>query len=166
MESFAEVISEVADIVARAQAATAAAVPLLTTGTASPRDLEGLAATSSGIRTQVRALVRQLDQVDAVVWLDVVDGARTIGAWTWQRRSRELLTRAAARLVELERRIGEVLAGRELRIVLVRQGETWQSIAQRELGDWNAWRQLLAANPSVLPGALGPGVSLVIPQAR
>lgn len=83
-----------------------------------------------------------------------------MAAWRW---SRELM----ASLVRLD--AGLALAGEALanvtpltrRRVTVRQGDTLQSVAQRELGDHRRWRELASLN-NLAPGAPTPG-SLWVP---
>lgn len=165
-ESIDQVIADVEELVERFDVAATAAAPLLADERATRRDYQALQATSTGIRADIRSVRAELDPIDAVDLLDAVDGERVIGAWLWQRQTRLGLSRAAAALVELERQVDQVLEGGHQRTVLVRARETWQSIAQRELGDWRAWRQLLAANPAADPAEPTPGTLLVIPEVR
>jgi nucleoid-associated protein YgaU len=164
-ESFGDITDAVEDLVggfARAKAV----LPLIRRGEATRRDLQGLASAATGLRAEAREIRREIDVVDAVDFLDIVDGQRTLATWIWQRELRKSLGRMATGLLTLERQVGEVVSGQHRRTVVVRQGDTWQSIAQRELGDWQAWKALLEANSDVAPGALSPGTVLVVPVKR
>lgn len=164
-ETFREVIDDVDDLAENFGRASAT-VTLIRTGAATRRDFQGLQAAAVGLRGEAREIRRGLDAVDAVDFLAVEDGQRVIQTWTWQREIRRSLTRMTFGLIGLERMVDEVVAGHQRRTVLVRQGDTWQAIAQRELGDWSAWRALLEANSDVSPGSLTPGTTLVIPNKR
>jgi len=48
-------------------------------------------------------------------------------------------------------------------VVIVKSGETLSSIAERTLGDAQAWRRIAQANPGIDPDALRIGQRLTIP---
>lgn len=164
-ETFREVMNDVDTFVSNF-ARLSSVVTLIRTGQATRRDFQGAQAAAVGLREEAREIRRGLDVVDAVDFLAVEDGARVLQAWRWQRDLRQRLTRAAVGLIGLERQVDEVVGGMQRRTIVVRRGDTWQSVAQRELGDWSAWRLLLEANPEIRPSALEPGLVLVIPQRR
>ncbi|HYD02621.1 MAG TPA: hypothetical protein VEB22_15445 [Phycisphaerales bacterium] len=156
-----EAIEEIGEDFTRAHAAIAS---LLETGAQTKRDVQGLRAAVTGLRGEIRGTRKHLDEIEAASYLDVVNGERTIAAWLWERQVRIGLVKAEAGLRELDRKAGEVVAGVDRRTVLVRQGDTWHSLAVRELGDHTAWRRLLEANPTVSPAGLVPGLVLVVPR--
>lgn len=125
--------------------------------------VQGLRAEVAALQVDLRAVRRELDAVDAADFLLVVDGARTIALWDWQRQTRRTLARVASGLLDLQRMAARFAEGDSRKVVIAQDGDTLQTVAARELGDWRAWPDLLAANPGVPIGALPGGTALVIP---
>lgn len=162
----AELIEDTADYATRLGEVAAVVKAAVKGGEATAAQLEAVRATTSGLEVDIRTTLRELDRCDETDWLVVVDGERTLAIWTWRRASRSALLglwRLAHQMAEAARELG---GGTRQRIVVVRDGETWQSIAARELGSWGEWPRLLAANPALSPGALPSGTTLVVPDKR
>jgi nucleoid-associated protein YgaU len=49
------------------------------------------------------------------------------------------------------------------RTYVVRRGDTFWNIAERELGDGQRWRDIAAANPRVQPGSMNVGQEITLP---
>jgi nucleoid-associated protein YgaU len=161
IESPTDVVERAAELTGRFTAATA---ELGTT----PADgqVENLRSVLDGVVTDVRDLVRDLDLVDELDFLLVDEGARTIQVWAWRRTARRALVLFGGQARAAKAIADELTTGQKRRVIVTREGETLQRIAQRELGDWREWPRILAANPTLDPGALSSGVSLVIPEKR
>lgn len=166
IEGLGDVSERLEEITGRFIAAQEGVQSALDTGAPSEGELEALRASLQGVLDDLRSLVRDLDQVDELAFLLVDDGRRTVQAWQWRRRSRRALLQfigLARRALDVAR---ELVGGQHRRVVVSREGDTLQRIAARELGDWQAWPRLLAANPDLEPGTLAPGTSLVVPEKR
>lgn len=131
-----------------------------------PAQVDNIRAVLDGIATDTRALIRDLDGVDELDFALVDDGERTIALWTWRRSTRRALLQFAGGVRAAREVADDLIGGTRQKVIVTRQGETLQRIAQRELGDWRAWPRLLAANPGVEAGELPSGISLVIPTKR
>lgn len=166
LKSFRQVSLAVADLAERYVPVLERAATLLEQERHSRRDVEGLQADAAGARGEVRALRATLDQADAAALLEAPSGPGVLGAWTWQRQVRLGLVQASESLRRSAELATELLEGLERRTVTVRAGDTWQSLAARELGDFRAWRSLVEANPGVSPGDLAPGTILRVPESR
>lgn len=128
--------------------------------------LEAVRGALAGYEVEIRALLRDLDPHDEIAdWLLVEEGARTIAMWRWRRQTRSALVAVWGRVHATAAVAGELRGTRD-RVVVVRDGDTWQSIAQRELGGWREWPRLLEANPGLSAGALTSGTSIVVPNLR
>lgn len=135
-------------------------------GVASVQQLEALRRTLAGVMDNTRALMDDLDALDPVTLITVPDGSRTIDAWIWQRTTRFAILDVHRLARELDGEAAEQIRGANARIVLVREGDTWQTIAARTLGDWTEWPRLVAANPGASVSAPAIGSTLLIPDPR
>lgn len=85
------------------------------------------------------------------------DGARTLAAWRWRLATRHALGVVAGVALDAGRGAELLDVAEAGSSVVVRRGDTLQSIAGRELGDWREWPRILDANPSPEPGTLASG---------
>lgn len=159
METLGEVLERTAEIRARL-----ALLEVPTQPTAA--QLESLEASLEGLEGDVRGLVRDLDRIDELDFAVVADGQRTIGLWRWRRGARGALLALWRRVRAAGDVARELAGGQRRRVIVSREGDTLQTIAARELGDWRDWPRLLAANPTLTPGALASGTTLVVPEKR
>lgn len=149
----------------------AAAVDLiqgdLETDTQTPQQVENLRASMTGILEDYRGIRTDLDNTDTVQLLQTQQNAgRILQMWTWERETRKAVQDFAGGVVETARVARGLNAGSDRSTYTVRAGETLQSIAQAELGDFSAWPRILDANPGLLPGELTSGSVLIIPEKR
>lgn len=166
-------IDDLGDIVERVEAArdrfvhvSAGVTALLSTNRQSHRDVQQLASSVGGVKAEARAIRAEIDVIDAVDYLPVADAYAILGAWQWQRALRRDLLRFELEADKLVRIAGELVSGLDKRTIIVRDGETWQIIAARELGDWKLWTLLWQANPGFSPVAPPSGSVLVVPERR
>lgn len=163
-------LDEVADrydvIADRFALVSAGVADALTSDSQTQAQVQALRADVEGALEELRLLRVDLDGFEATDKLTVTEGSVIIAVWRWQRRVRGALVDVASALHEVARIAADLKGQRQDRIAIVRDGETWQSIAARELGDWNEWPRLLAANPDLAPGALTAGTVLAIPDRR
>lgn len=132
----------------------------------SEEDAISLRAGLEGVRGDARALLRELDATSEEELLLVEDGELLIRLWGWRHDTRSALVDLLAETRVVQDLARDFVAGAKRKVVVSRQGDTLQRIAQRELGDWRAWDRLLLANPGVSPGALPSGTQIVIPDPR
>ena len=141
----------------------ASALAEIVRGTTDPAVLFSLRPRALALLASVDAVRGALDvlDVDAVV----EDGAGLISAALWERESRIMLVdvaRGARRLVAALAALEP--GGYRQRVYAVRSGDTLQSIAAHEMGSWERWTQLLAANRSIDPSdPLMVGTTLIVP---
>lgn len=126
---------------------------------------DALVSTQSAL-TDARGLLDDLATVDETTLIAVEDGANLIRIWTWRREFRRAVLIISFDLTRLLERLLVFLQGVRIRVVFVTEGETLQSIAQRELGSFEAWPQLVAQNPGLSACDLQPGTAIVIPTRR
>lgn len=163
-ESIHDILDGIDALVTRYEAAESVVRAAIESGSSpTVEQVQGLRTELAALQADLRAVRRDLDAVDASTFLLVEDGARTIALWTWQHRTRLVLVQVAAGVLELRRQAARYTEGDSRKVVVAKQGETLQIIAAREMGDWRAWPDLLAANPGVSIGALQGGTVLVIP---
>lgn len=135
-------------------------------GAATARELTYL---DTGLRNAHEDLRSVRASLDALVVEDCMVGEHPADLLEAESQARELRRGSLAleaRLLESRAVTTEMLAGVALRVVYAQDGDTLQSIAGRELGDWRAWPKLLEANPGLVPGALTPGAQIQIPKPR
>lgn len=159
MDTLGEVIDRTAEIRDRLAALEVAPQP-------NAAQLENIEAGLEGLEAEVRDLVRDLDRIDELDFAVVADGQRTIGLWRWRRGVRAALVGLWLRVRAAGDVARELAGGQRRRVIVSREGDTLQTIAARELGDWRDWPRLLAANPTLTPGALASGTTLVVPEKR
>lgn len=134
-------------------------------GSTDPSVLAAARTTALALRSRCATLRLDLDVLDVAGGVD--EGADQISAALWERETRHSLVlvslhsgRAAERLSDLEP------GGYRQRVYVVSAGDTLQSIAQREMGTWEAWPQIVAANGLDPGAALTLGTELIIPIAE
>jgi len=135
-------------------------------GTATPRELTYL---DTGLRNAHEDLRSVRASLDALTVEDSMVGEHPADLLEAESQARELRRGSLAlesRLLESRAVTAEMLAGAALRVVYAQDGDTLQSIAGKELGDWRAWPKLLEANPGLAAGALTPGTQIQIPKPR
>ena len=138
---------------------------VLEAGTYTDRDMKQLVADLAGCATDISDFRDSLDSWRAIDALVYDDGETLIDLWTWERGLRSSLVDAQSSIQEIQELAGELASGKSERVYVVRSGDTWQSIAQVELGDWREWPRLVAAN-SGDPSTLTGGTVLKIPKRR
>lgn len=147
--------------------AQAAIQPDLETNTQTPQQIGNLRATTAQIVIDFRALRSDLDALDSQDLILTQQSAdRLSGIWRWERDTRRDLQDFIGTVVETDRTFAQLDGQSDRGTYTTREGETLQSIAQNELGDFAAWPQILEANPGLLPGLLPSGTTLVIPERR
>lgn len=127
----------------------------------STADTSGLRSEGRRIGTRARELRAELDAMA----LSPAEGSEQLDVCLWDRETRRSLLQVEAAGAALAQSLGEVEpGGYQQRRYIVGQGDTLQSIAQKLLGDWALWTQIVAAN-GLDPGAtLEVGTSLIIPE--
>lgn len=161
-----DVIEDMASIRARTAEVAAVVQSAVRSGAATSAQLEAMRATASGLEADIRTLNRELDRRDELDWLVVVDGERTLSMWLWRRSTRSALLGLWRQVHAIATAARDLGGGVRQKLVVVREGDTWQSIAHRELGGWEEWPRLLAANPTRSAGALVQGATVVVPEKR
>jgi len=141
----------------------AAALAEAARSTADPAALARVRTRAIELRSRCRDVRDDLDALDVLGTVD--EGAELLEAAIWERQTRH-------DLLALERHAGDLAAaigalqpgGYQQRTTQVRAGDTLQVIAKREMGDWRAWPQLVAAN-DIDPGEpLTVGSTLIVPE--
>lgn len=117
------------------------------------------------LRQSCRAVRADLDALDVLT--GVAAGSSLLESAIWERQTRQDLLRIEQQAGALIDALGSLLpGGYRQRRYTVRTGDTLQTIARREMGDWQAWTQIVEAN-RIDPGeALTVGSELVIPEAE
>lgn len=115
------------------------------------------------VESEVADYVVDLTTTDALELAAIVDAANSLALWRWRAAARQSTVRTLRQLRELQSILATFARGVEERLVTVRQGETLQSIAARELGDWREWRRLVERNPGLSPVFIAPGALIVVP---
>lgn len=145
--------------------AAAVALAAVLQGSSDPTVLSAARTTALALRSRCATLRLDLDVLDVAGGVD--EGADQISAALWERETRHGLVlvslhsgQAAERLSDLEP------GGYRQRVYIVSAGDTLQSIAQHEMGTWEAWPQIVAANGLDPGAALAVGTQLIIPIAE
>ncbi len=130
-----------------------AALPAVEPVAPTPAAVEGAAATGGGPSAVRNAIIEM--GVDLSPGLTELLGPATVATPSGRASTPPPIEGAAA-------------STRQVRpeTVTVRTGDTLISISRRALGDGEAWRRLLEANPGVNPRSLRPGMVLQIPVLR
>ncbi len=167
IESIEEVQTRVGVLTDIYTTATAAIQPDLETNTQTAQQLGSLRASMSEAVTGFRSLRKDLDATaTGGLVLTQQSAERLSQVWRWERDTRKDLQNFMGTVVETSQ-VAAGLEGKSDRSTYTtRAGETLQGIAQSELGDFNAWPQILEANPGLLPGVVPSGTTLVIPERR
>ena len=129
-------------------------------------DAENLRAGLDGVISDGRAVLRELDTTAEADLQVVDDGVVVLGLWRWRRSTRSALLGLVGQARAAQDVALTLAAGTPEKVVVSREGDTLQRIAARELGSWEEWPRLLAANPGVAVGELPSGTTLVIPERR
>lgn len=167
IESVTEVQTRVAALAATYSTAVAAIQPDLEANTQTAQQLGSFRATTAQVVESGRLLRRDLDSTDSTALILTQQSAdRLLAIWTWERETRKALQDFLGTVVESAQVAAGVAGKSDRGTYTTREGETLQAIAQAELGDFNAWPQILEANPGLLPGVLASGTILVIPERR
>lgn len=167
IETIGEAQTKVAALTAAYQGAVDAIQPDLETNTQTTQQIGNFRASSAQTVVDFRSLRKDLDATDTQALILTQQSADRLHAvWTWERETRKALQDFLGTVVE-SAEVASGLDGKSDRSTYTtREGETLQSIAQAELGDFSAWPQILEANPGLLPGLLASGTTLVIPERR
>lgn len=150
-------------LTAASSAATAARAAFGAAGTR--RALSNVRSTLSGLRSDILGARDDLDATDITSLVRYQDGEDLIRLWRWERELRRSLVRLDGHMRVLEAVVVNALEARADKVYVVRSGDTLQSIAARELGDWREWTRLAEVN-GLAPGALTSGTHLRIPPRR
>lgn len=158
---------DVASFVAVFTDASAAIAPSLDTGSQTEVEIGTLRAAVAETVGQIRSYRTELDDTASADLLNTVgDASRILAVWSWERDTRQATQDYLVEVLASDK-TAKGLSGRSDRgTYTTRDGETLQSIAQSQLGDWEAWPQILSANPDILPGLIPSGTTLVIPERR
>ena len=137
-------------------AAYALLEPALEQNTQTTQDLEQFRGSMAGLVGEFRAWRRDIDGTDSLsLLLTQQNGARILEIWTWERESRVAVQDFMGTVVEASNTAKGIAGGSDRGTYTTRAGDTLQ-----------AWPRILAANPGLLPGALAPGQTLLIPEKR
>lgn len=166
ISSLKEVVEAVEDMGER----LAAILVLAATDGLTRDQARSIRASFDGIMLDARGLQRELDttQDDDLLVIRTGENAAiaSLRLWDFHRTVRRQLTS----LIGAARRAQETVLlfteGQQRKVVWTRSGDTLQSIALKQLGSWAEWPRLLEANPTLTPGALSPGIPVVIPEPR
>lgn len=131
--------------------------------TVDPAALSKIRTTTINFRARARTIRGNVDALDILATVD--DGADLIRAAIWERDTRRDLVRVEQHSGELADALASLPpGGYRQRTYRVRSGDTLQTIARTEMGDWQAWTQIVAAN-RIDPGEpLTIGAELIIPE--
>jgi len=167
IETADEVVVRVAALGGDYAAAVALIADDLEQDVQTAQQVEQLRASLTAILEDYRDLRRDMDQTDSVDLLQTTQNAsRILQVWIWERETRRGIQDFAGAVVESRGLALQLNTGSDRSTYTVRDGETLQTIAQAELGDFSAWPRILEANPGLLPGALVAGSTLVLPERR
>lgn len=149
--------SRLRQVVARGRVVVAA-------GTTSARDLGLLEAEVGAEVGKLMAYRARLDAWDAPQAPPPGSGAaRLLALWTWERSVRRALVQLAGQARRLQVVARRAAHGQPDRAYLVRAGDTWQSIARTQLGDWRRWAEIVDHNAADAEAPV-PGALLSIPR--
>ncbi len=155
----------VRDILDNVEAAEALMAALVEGGTETARDWQQLISALAGYQTDIRECRAVLDEADVTTALAFQDGAASIRLWQWERGVRRQLVEIELQLFAAVATAAEIIGSFPSRLYAVKSGDTLQTIAARQLGDWQEWRALADVN-NIDPGPLTPGQVLVLPDAN
>ncbi len=133
--------------------------------TGTRRALSNVRSTLSGLRADILSARDDLDATDITDLVRYQDGEDLIRLWQWERGLRRRLVRLDRRLRVAEAVVVNALEARADKVYIVRSGDTLQTIAARQLGDWREWTRLADVN-GLGAGALTAGTQIRIPPRR
>lgn len=113
--------------------------------------------------TTARTLRADLQALDENTLISVIDGGRQLAIWSWRRDTSSSVMQFIAQAQAWKEQVDSLLEGLAVSIVTVKDGDTLQDIAARELGDWREWPRLVEANPGLDAEDLVTGTRIVIP---
>lgn len=167
-------IASIGEVVVRVQgladgyvAAVAVVADDLAQNTQTPQQVANLRASMAGLLGSFRALRKDLDATATAILVQTQNNAaRLLQVWTWERETRKAVQDFATGMVETDRTAQGLNEGSDRATITVREGDTLQAIAARELGDFQAWPKILEMNPGLVPGELQSGTTLILPEKR
>lgn len=154
---------DVTEILDGIEAAEARVRALVESGVSSDRDWLQLASDLTGYSADIRDVRADLDSYDVTDALLYQSGADSIRLWRWERRLRRSLVGLEGRMRRTLEQVVELAEGRPSRLYAVKSGDTLQTIAARQLGDWTRWRELATIN-GLDAGPVTPGIVIVLPD--
>lgn len=167
IESIPEAQGRVSSLSEGYAEAVALILPDLEQNTQTPQQVETLRSSMAATIGGIRSFRTDLDATDSATLVATVQNAgRLLQVWSWERETRRAVLDFTAGVLETSSVAASLNAGSDRSTVTTREGETLQSIAQRELGDYAAWPRILDANPGLLPGQLQSGTTLILPEKR
>lgn len=158
----ADISADAIDLATGASTSINALQSVLQANAATSRDVRNIRASLTGYRADLATLRVTMDVTDVVDTLIVDTADRRIGLWKWERGLRHNLVVLSGNLLEAETVAEQLELGIKRTVYAVRSGDTLQSIAARELGDWREYKRLAEAN-GIPVGTLEVGQVLVIP---
>lgn len=115
------------------------------------------------IATDLNTMLDDLAALDPTALLNIESARNLLAIWTLETTFRSQLMALLFQTSRLESLLTQLVQGVEERLVVVRENETLQSIAARELGDWREWTRIIARNPGLSPVTITSGTTIVIP---
>ena len=165
--TISEAQADVSSFVAVFTEAAAAIRPSLDVGTQTEVELGTFRAAVAETVGRFRVFRTDLDSTASADLLNTTqDAARLLAVWSWERDTRQAAQDFAVSVLAADSTARSLDGQSDRGTYTTRDGETLQSIAQAELGDFQAWTLILAANPDILPGLIPSGTTLVIPERR
>lgn len=156
----------VATVIDGVRTSGGAARNALSTGTYDTRTLRNLGAEMQGYLDDIRSARAALDLVHVEQEQLSDSAADTLTLLSWERGLRHALQLASYQLRRLREACQTLEQGSQRTLYIARSGDTLQGVAARKLGSWQEWPRLLEANPTLEPGPLPRGTTIIIPEKR
>lgn len=114
----------------------------------------------------LRQIRLDLDTSDTLAWIsDPTDPVQILSLELFVRQSRARLVRLAGVLHTLRDQAEMFVGGDQNIAVIATDDDTLQALAQKHLGNWRRYPELLDANPSVPVDDFGEGLEVLVPKS-
>lgn len=160
-------LTRVEDIYLRVRDLGAMALPQLRRQAMTRQVAKTIVSEAEATLELLRQLRLDLDTSDTGAWVvDPLEPQQWLGLTILVREFRARLTRITGELFNLRDMAMQAAEGDDYTVIVANSEDTLQGMAQRWLGDWQAWRQLVAANPGVAVDTLEAGELVQVPNVR
>lgn len=124
---------------------------LVRAGGTSRQKIGYLATEFEDVHSRAREFRKSFDEIQGSDFATPESPAANLELWNIEKEIRTRVTSFAGAVMRAARVAARLRDQDANRIMIGKDGDTYQSIALQELGDWQAWTQLADANRDVAP---------------